>query len=177
MEDGRISTSSHWSRLCKIVGSPATWRWEVEESIRALVGGSLHLCGHSCWSICTICSPFKFGLSLITHMHYVSFASQIKMANSKVILLRNATQPPTLQELWIENPITFGILFAWCILLWESGLISLRFQVNITLPTITWSAFVSPFKIQHLKIQPKSIDIVTPSSFHFLVPKHVPLKI
>ena len=31
-------------------------------------------------------------------MHYVSFASQIKMANSKVILLRNATQPPTLQE-------------------------------------------------------------------------------
>lgn len=31
-------------------------------------------------------------------MHYISFASQITMANSKVILLRNATQPSTLQE-------------------------------------------------------------------------------
>jgi hypothetical protein len=31
-------------------------------------------------------------------MHYVLFASQIKMAYSKIILLRNATQPPTLLE-------------------------------------------------------------------------------
>ena len=54
---------------------------------------------------------------------------------------------------------------------------SLRFQVNPTLLIITWSAFLSPFKIQHVKMQQKRIDIVTLSSFHILMSRYVPLKI
>ena len=99
------------------------------------------------------------------------------MANSKVILLRNATQPPTLQEsmvrksnnTWNSIRMMRPALGEWSHFIKVSG--------KTTLLTITWSAFVSRFKIQHVKIQQRSIDIVTPSSFHFLMPRHVPLKI